>query len=95
MKLIDACAQLVFAGGKEPLRADDKPFIARLVQGTQVAIDPMSYMNSAVSSSSGSVAADVVYDATGAARGKCCIRYEGRYGNFAQSFWSRSTFLCQ
>lgn len=89
--------QLAFAGGKTSLDGDDEnPFIAQQTNGTLVAIDPSSYMNTSTRSSTGScIASDIMYDRTGKAAGKCCIKYNGKYGSYVQSYWSRSTYLCK
>jgi hypothetical protein len=89
--------QLIFAGGKTSRGGrDQNPFIAQQVAGNKVAIDPSGYMNGGSRGASGScVASDLLYDATRRAAGSCCIRYNGRYGSFRQSFWSSTTFLCQ
>ena len=41
------------------------------------------------------VETDLLYDATGTASGKCCIKYNGGTGSLKESTWSGTTFLCQ
>ncbi|MEO8179831.1 MAG: RICIN domain-containing protein [Deltaproteobacteria bacterium] len=93
----ESFVQLIFAGGKTTKTgADTNPFIAQLVSGNQVAIDPSGYMISGTSSTSGScVQTDLLYDATRTAGGACCIKYNGVTGRFVQSSWSTTTYLCQ
>ncbi len=89
--------QLIFAGGKElATGADANPFIAQQVNGTQVAIDPSGYMHGGSTGTTGScVATDVLYDVTRTSIGKCCVKYDGAVGSFAQSTWSTTTYLCR
>ena len=93
----ESFVQLIFAGGKNSLDGEDEnPFIAQQVSGTLVGIDPSGYMNGGSRGSSGScVKSDIIYDRTRSASGDCCIRYNGSYGTFTQSFWSSSTFICR
>ncbi|MEO8184633.1 MAG: RICIN domain-containing protein [Deltaproteobacteria bacterium] len=93
----DSFVQLIFAGGKTTASgSDENPFIAQLVNGNQVAIDPSGYMNPGSTSTSGScVQTDVLYDAAGTAAGKCCIKYTGATGLLTKSSWSSTTYLCK
>jgi hypothetical protein len=89
--------QLIFAGGKTTATgADENPFIAQLVSGNQVAIDPSGNMISGASASSGSCRqTDLLYDATRTAGGSCCIKYNGVGGVLVQSTWSPTTYVCK
>ncbi|MEO8178612.1 MAG: RICIN domain-containing protein [Deltaproteobacteria bacterium] len=88
--------QLIFAGGKTRLDGiDENPFIAQVVKGSKVAIDPSGYMTGGGDGTSGScVQADVLYDPSRSSAGKCCIKYNGTSGVFVVSSWSSTTYLC-
>jgi Ricin-type beta-trefoil lectin domain-like len=93
----DSFIQLIFAGGKTTATgSDENPFIAQQVSGNLVAIDPSGHMNGGTSVSSGScLDTDILYDATGQASGRCCVRYNGLTGKLTKSAWSTATYLCQ
>jgi hypothetical protein len=88
---------LIFAGGKTTIDgADENPFIAQVVNGSDVAIDPSGYMTSGSTGTSGScIEADMLYDPSRSAGGTCCIRYNGASGTFVVSSWSPTTFVCR
>jgi hypothetical protein len=87
---------LIFAGGKtRPDGADENPFIAQVIDGSKVAIDPSGYMTGGGAGTSGScVQADILYDSSRTSAGKCCIKFDGTSATFAVTTWSNTTFLC-
>ncbi len=89
--------QLIFAGGKTALNgADENPFIAQVVSGGQVAIDPSGYMLGGNDTGTGScLSTDILYDPTKTMAGLCCTRFNGVAGVLKVSTWSTTTFLCQ
>ncbi len=93
----DSFVQLIFAGGKETLTGNDvNPFIAQQVSGNQVAIDPTYGLNEGVATSTGSCTyANIVYDPTKVANGKCCVKSSGVSSTFYASAWSPTTFVCR
>lgn len=93
----DSFVQLIFAGGKETLTGNDvNPFISQQVSGNKVAIDPTYGLNQGVSTSTGSCTyANIVYDPTRVANGKCCVKSNGVSSTFYASAWSPTTFICR
>ena len=89
--------QLMFAGGKQTAAgADENPFIAQVVSGNLVAIDPSGYMNGGSWSASAScISSDILYDLTRTSSGKCCVKYSGIAGSLRVSPWNPTTYLCQ
>jgi hypothetical protein len=87
----------MFAGGKQTAAgADENPFIAQVVSGNLVAIDPSGYMNGGSGSRSAScISSDILYDPTKTSSGKCCTKYSGITGVRRVSPWNTTTYLCQ
>lgn len=91
----DSFVQLIFAGGRtSAAESDPNPFITQLASGP-IALDPSAHLLPGASLMSSCIDSAVLFDPTGAARGRCCHDADGSPGTLIESSWSPTTYLCQ
>ena len=91
----DSFVQLIFAGGKETRTGiDANPFIAQLVSGNRVAIDPTYGLNENPKTSTGACSAACTKITTANAAGACCT-CNGKTKKYSKSSWNAATYLCE